>query len=223
MNADRRFWLYHLLVPAIAVAVWAAEIVPDTAVIWGFVVTYNAGWAWLCWRRPQPRLFRQWLFLAVLGALQIFPDWFLVEGLDVLRFADHSPSAGPVPLYLAGFWAFPLVVTTYVGHRARTRFGALPARFTVALLALLVFGLGEFILTKIPIWTPHNVQTIGGVALYILPAEIFLAATVFEILEFQRPRHRTSHLLPAGLVMIGYLGAAGLSYLLVENVFQISV
>jgi len=54
MKADRSFWLFHLSVSGAAVGIWATGLVQTTALLWGFVIVYNLGWAGLGWRRPSP-------------------------------------------------------------------------------------------------------------------------------------------------------------------------
>lgn len=218
VSSTTRFWTVHGAAALLGAALLVWPAVPTDTAVWTFVLLYNLAWGLWTYRADDRRAFRIWRFILPLSLLQLFPDWFLVESLGTLSFAPHRPTAGPVPLYMALMWSYPLVVVTHAGMAARRRLGTLSGRLAAAATALVLFGSAELLLTRIPIWQAHDVVTYHGAALYILAAEAFLGLTTFEAFRRTRRSGPGERLVAAALVMVGYLGAAGLSHLVFEQI-----
>jgi hypothetical protein len=185
-------------------------------ILWAWVIAYNL-WLPLFFGRVRPdsTLFDLWRFLLPLSLLQIAPDWFLCTVLQTLEFPARAGPA-PVPGYMGGLWTMPLLLACWVGLQAGRRYGARGGYLACAAAGLLVFGAGEWALTKIPVWRALDVQTTAGVAWYILPAELLLSVAAlgaYKKTSGQTPGRR----LTAGFaVMLFYIGAAGFSYMAIE-------
>lgn len=185
--------------------------------LWGWVIAYNL-WLPLFFGRlrPDSTVVDLWRWLLPLSLLQIAPDWFLCTVLQTLEFPARAGPA-PVPGYMGGLWTLPLLLTSWVGLQTSRRHGPFSGYLACAAAALLVFGAGEWALTKVPVWRALDVQTTSGVAWYILPAELLLSVATlsgFKHTSGETPARR----LPAALaVMLFYIGSAGFSYMAIEH------
>jgi hypothetical protein len=158
-----------------------------------------------------------WVFCIMLSVLQIFPDWFLSAGLNVLTFIDQSaPMVGDVPLYMAGLWAIPLFIIIYAGHRVSEQRGRLGGYVAAGSLSLLIFGMAEATMWMLSSWDTLAQVVIGHVALYILLPEVILGMTALLAYDTVRNRGLIYKLVAAYLVMTLYMGNASLFYLVVE-------
>ncbi len=181
------------------------------------VVFYNVLIPMIAKLRNHEEWLEIWIFVAMLSVLQIFPDWFLAEGLGVLNFIDKSPPmVGAVPLYMGGLWAIPLFVIVYTGSRARETRGETAGYFVVAILSLAVFGLAEATMWMLGSWETLAQVVVANVALYILVPEVILGLTALSACEESKSSGLPTKLLAALRVMVIYIGNASLFYLIVE-------
>lgn len=169
--------------------------------------------------RGHRRWRRWWAFGAVLSVLMVLPDAVLVEGLETLTFPTPGvPTLGPVPIHMAGLWAVPTVLIVAAAEAVGHRRGDTAAATAAVLVAAVVFVVAEVTFTLLPVWEPVGVTTWGGLAPYILPAELVLGWMVFAGARWTR-RDRFRSVVPvAAAIALAYTGAATISWLLVERV-----
>jgi hypothetical protein len=161
---------------------------------------------------------RLWWFAAVTSVFQVLPDAFLVEGLEVLVFPeDGFPDLGPVSAHMAAMWTVPFVMIVAVADAVGRRLGE-RASWTAALLtATVVFVSAEALLPRLGVWEPVDVATIGTLALYIVPAEIFLGVAVLAGARWTRDGSPLRAVPVAAVIALAYTGAAAVSWLVVER------
>ena len=182
------------------------------------VVVYHLGSVGLASSMGHTGWLRWWGFGAVLSLLMVLPDAVLVEGLGVLRFPpDGVPDLGPVTLHMAGLWTIPVVLIVATAEAVAHRRGDAAAAVTAVLAAAVVFGVAEATLTRLPVWEPVGVTTFGGVAAYILPAELLLGLLVFAAARWTRTGSVAVLVPVAVLVALAYTGAACVSWLVIER------
>jgi hypothetical protein len=161
---------------------------------------------------------RLWWFAAVVSAFQVLPDAFLVEGLEVLAFPDDGfPDLGPVSAHMAALWTVPFVMVVAVADAVGRRLGERASWTAAMLTATVVFVTAEAVLPRIGVWVPLDVATIGTLALYIVPAEIFLGVAVLAGARWTRDGNPLRALPVAVVIALAYTGAAALSWLVVER------
>lgn len=182
------------------------------------VVVYHLGSVGLARSHGHTRWLRWWGFGAVLSVLMVLPDAVLATGLGTLRFPpDGVPDLGPVTAYMAGLWTIPTVLIVAIAEAVGHRRGDAAAAVTAVLAAAVVFGGAEATLTLLPAWEPVGVTTVGGVAPYILPAELLLGWMVLAATRWTRRGRIVAFVPVAALVTLAYTGAACVSWLLVER------
>ena len=169
--------------------------------------------------RKDSNLINLWLFALILSLLQVFPDWFLSEQLNVLVFPeDGCFKIGTVSGYMAGLWAIPIFIIVFIGERVYIRHSNKSAYAAVALTSLILFAGSEQILWMLPSWHAQNVSMIGHIAIYIIMPEIFLGlAAYFAYQHISKMSHL--YKVPAAFsVMLFYLGSAAFFYFLIEQI-----
>jgi len=162
-----------------------------------------------------------WWFATCTSVMMILPDWFLVDGLRTLRFAaDGFPDVGPVSGYMALMWAPAFVMLVQAATAAAGSRDQTLGDVSAIVGALVVFGLAEYSLTRIPLWLPLGVRTWNGIATYVLLAEAVLGLVVWRAwcrIDGAGPVVAV----PAGAtVMLTYLGLLGVSWVVVERVLS---
>jgi hypothetical protein len=212
---------FHVAFLAVAVVAVAVPAGPTTG--WRIALLvggYHAATVALAWQRGHRRWLRLWWFAAVLSVFQVLPDAVLADGLGTLRFpADGFPDLGPVTGHMAGLWAIPVVVIVAVADAVGRRRGERASWLAAVVAAAVVFGVAELTLTTLlPIWEPVGVTTVGGLALYILPAELFLGVAVLAGARWTRDGPLLRVVPVAAVVALAYTGAATASWFLVERV-----
>lgn len=215
-TTERDLLVLHSAFAVLAVVV----LLPSGPVGWrtaGLLLIYDVALVWLARTRRDRELMRLWVFAAVLSIWQVLPDAFLVEGLGTLVFPDDGfPDIGPVTGTMAALWTVPVVVVVASATAVERRHGTTAGNLAAAAAAAGVFLLGEVTLTARGVWEPRDVSRIGGVALYILPAEVLLGVVATRVFHATRFRHGLV-LLPAALfVAVLYTGAAALSWLVLR-------
>ena len=152
----------------------------------------------------------RWAFLLPVSMGQVLPDWTLVRISETLVFPDHGIAriGGDVPVYFMGLWImllFPITLFADATNRARY--------LVAARLALLLFGAAEWAAPMLQLWQPRNIDTVAGVALYTLPAEILLCLACLRL--YRRTRHDGVFArLWAAMMIVGfYCGALMISLL----------
>lgn len=206
---------FHLLFLVLGAVCYSLEPLTVGQATWIVVVAYNVSLPTYFFQTRDLQVVELWAFLLPLSLLQVIPDWYLVEIQQTLVFPT-ADGLFAIPVFMAGLWTFPLMLTTATGLYLYRHTGPL-AGYTAAVSAgMLVFGAGELVLTNIGVWRANQVLAVGGVAVYILPAELFLTAATmysYEQVEWQSPWHRLS---AAPIIMLTYLGAATASHLFVD-------
>jgi hypothetical protein len=202
--------LVALLVPAGPTIGWRIALL---------VGLYHAATVAVAWQRGHRRWLRLWWFAAILSVFMVLPDAVLVEGLGTLVFPDDGfPNLGPVTGHMAGLWAIPAVVIVATADAVGHRRGERASWVAAVLTAAAVFVFAESTLTSLlAVWEPVDVATIGDLALYILPAELFLGLAVLAGARWTRSGNLVRALPVAALVALAYTGAAAVSWLLVER------
>ncbi len=215
---------FHLVATVVAALLFGFEFgLTDREALGALIVAYNLGLPVFFYRRGDLEIVELWAFLLPLSLLQVVPDWYLVSVQKTLAFpATTGPfawltGAFPVPWFMAGLWTFPLVLTTAAGLHVRRRIGRFSGYLAALVVGLAVFAGGELYLTHLGIWEARRVATIRGLALYILPAELMLAAATLYAYAGPDWRSPVGRLAAVPVVMLVYLGSAATSYLLVEH------
>jgi hypothetical protein len=181
------------------------------------VVFYNLLIPLVARWREHPDWFEIWEFVVILSLLQIFPDWFLAEGLNALNFIDQSPPmVGSVPLYMGGLWAIPLFVVIYVSSKITQERGRLQGYSVAAILSLVIFGIAEATMWTLSSWETLAKVTVGHVGLYILVPEMILGMTALLAYDSVKGKGLLYTLVASYLVMTLYIGNASLFYLIIE-------
>lgn len=213
---DRQLVAAHLLAFSAGGALLWVPGVELRFIVWAFVITYNAALPLYFRALGEERVVSIWSFALPLSLFQVLPDWFLSEELGTLVFPS-APDSLAVPLFMAGLWVPPLVLTTYLGERVRGQASGGLGLLSAALGGLAIFATSELVLTSVRIWEPVDVYTVGGMALYILGPEALLCASTLYAYRETRRSPAIRRVAAAGLVSCLYLGAAGASYLVVER------
>lgn len=195
-----------------ALAVPLGPVGPRVAVA---VLAFHLGWVVL--GRRDRELADLWATLAPMSALFVLPDWFLSAGLGVLRFpADGFPDLGTVTGYMAGLWAVPFLASVTAGRWVAARRGFAHGALAASAVCLLLLVVGETVAWRVPVWEAVGVREVSHVALYLLPAEALLGASVFVAAHLARGRGVLVRL-GLGLVVAQlYAGGLVLGYLLLE-------
>jgi hypothetical protein len=205
-----------------ALATVALVVPPGPTTGWRvalLVGLYHAATVAVAWQRGHRRWLRLWWFGAVLSVFMVLPDAVLIEGLGTLVFpADGFPDLGPVTGHMAGLWTIPTVVIVAVADAVGHRRGELASWVAAVGTAAAVFVFAESVLTGVlGVWEPVDVTTVGQLALYILPAEMFLGAAVLAGARWTRTGPAWRAVPVAAVVALSYTGAAAVSWLLVER------
>lgn len=212
--------IIHCIFAVLCVLVLMAPLHPRIGIrMLAMVIIYNLIMPLWGLIRRDSNLINLWLFSLILSLLQVFPDWFLSQGLQVLVFPDDGCfKIGTVSGYMAGLWAIPIFIIVFIGERVYVRYSNRAAYITVALISLIIFAGSEQTLWALPSWYAQNVRMIGHIAVYIIIPEIFLGlAAYFAYQHVTRLSHW--YKFPAAFsVMQVYLGSAVFFYFLVEKI-----
>jgi hypothetical protein len=198
-----------LLAPAGPVLGWRVALL---------VGLYHAATVAFAWQRGHRRWLRLWWFGTVLSVFMLLPDAVLVEGLGTLVFPDDGfPDLGPVTGSMAGMWTIATVVVVASADAVGRRAGERMSWLTAVGVAAIVFAGAEAVLTQLPVWEAVGVTTVGGVALYILPAELFLGVAMLAGARWTRTGPLLRVIPVAAVIALAYTGAAAVSWLLIER------
>lgn len=194
---------------------WIPPATLGCALLW-LTIAYHIGllgWALL---RAQTEWLTLWLFLLPLSVAQLLPDWALVAITKTLVFPDHGIArlGGAVPLYLAGMWTMLLFPIVLVAQSTRHPF------LIAALLGFVLFAIAEWAARPLQLWYAQNVAMVGGVALYVLVAEVLLVLATLRAYRQHRRDGIAARFFAALGVSVFYAGALFLSLLLIDPVFS---
>lgn len=130
-----------------------------------------------------------WAVLAPLSVLMVAPDWFLSDVLGTLVFPDTGAAfLGSVPVFMAGMWTMALLPLVLIGAASERALGPRLAGAVVAVAGLLLFWAAELLAPVVPLWAPVDVTLVGGVARYVLPAEVVLSVCAWLLVRGARRR-----------------------------------
>lgn len=221
-NQVRDFIALHAAFAVLALVGLLAPLPwPKGWTIFALLVIYNCGLVGYGLYRDYKRWLDIWLFVFPLSLMQIFPDWFLSSYPGSLVFPDLGfPFVGTVPIYMGFMWSIPMMVLVYYGWRMRKTASTLRLMLMLALLSGLIFGAAEATLWMVPIWYASesvNLQ-FGGVALYVILAELLLGPVAYYAYRETRKRSFWLKVWAAFIVMLIYTGALVFWFLLIEHV-----
>ena len=214
--AVRDALLFHAAFAGLAAGALA---LPAPALGWrllALVVLYSVALPLVGRVRGHAAWVRMWAFCALVSLFQVLPDAFLATVLGSLDFPPTGgPRLGPVPLAMAGMWTIPLWVALFAA-RSLTR----DLRVRIAWAALVggvLFVGAEATLWAVPIWRATGVATAGPVALYVIGPEVLLGGVACFAELWTRAWRAPVRVAAAAGVMLVYLGALCVSYLLIEG------
>jgi hypothetical protein len=200
---------FHAVVAVVAVVVLALPSPSLGVRVTVIVLAYHLGMLLVgrtSWGRGWGRA---WLVLAPLSALMVAPDWFLSAELGTLTFPDTgAPFIGTVPLFMAGMWVMALFPLVLLAGWLEGRFGRRAGLAGVAVAGALLFWAAERLAPVVPLWEPGDVETVGGIAAYVLPAEVMLSAAVWLLVRGSLWRTRT--VIAVGVVALPVLYSGAL-------------
>ena len=151
-----------------------------------------------------------WAFLVPLSVCQILPDWVLADLVGTLAFPDTGgPRAGDaIPLAMGGMWVAPLLLTVALARDSAWR---------AAGIALVLFAGAELAAPVVELWEPTEAaRQVGGVALYVLPAEAVLGAATLLAARWTADQGPGPRVAAALAVSTLYLGALVLCHFLID-------
>ena len=204
---------FHVVVAVVAVVVlalpWPALGVRITVIVLAYHLgmllvgrtVWGQGWG------------RAWLVLAPLSVLMVAPDWFLSAELGTLSFPDTgAPFIGTVPVFMAGMWVMALFPLVLVAGRLEGRFGARAGLAGSAIAGGLLFWAAERLAPLVPLWEPTQTETVGGIAAYVLPAEVMLSAAGWLLVRDSLWRSRPVTAVGVLALPVAYTGALVLGW-----------
>ena len=180
---------------------------------WGVlvcVVAYVTALVAVCRATGRTDLLELAVFVALVSAFQVLPDWVLADVVGTLRFPD---TGGPrlddvIPLAMAAMWVAPLFAAVALS-------GGRPGR--AALLSGVIFLGAELLAPALGLWEPvGDTHRLLGVAVYVVPAEAALGWATAT--AFSQVRHRSVPVRVAAALAVStfYLGALVLTHFLVD-------
>lgn len=212
-RGNRDLFAFYTAFATLAVISLALPLgIPTGWRAFGLVLIHAVGLPLLAMARRHDDLVSILRFTWPLSIFMLLPDWFLSAILGTLVFPDDgAPRLDTMPLAMAFMWAIPLTVSTWVGHRWNS---AWIAGFT----GLAIFLSSEAFAPALGLWKPTDAATlVGGVAVYVLPAEWLLAFITYQVWQRGREDALARRAFDGFLVALTYLGALGVGYLVVER------
>jgi hypothetical protein len=210
----RALLVFHALFAGLCVALVA--LMPAAqfgATVLGLAIAYNLLLPAYALLRGHKDWLARWWFLLPVSLLQVLPDWVLVEVTQTLYFPDHGIAriGGAVPLYFMGLWMMLLFPVTQLADAAGTW------RYPLVLaLGGLAFAAAEFAAAPLQLWVPRGVDTVAGMAVYPIPAEMLLCLLALWLYRLTRHSPWTTRLLAGLSLPITYTGALMLALLFME-------
>lgn len=220
-KSTRDFIIVHLIFTSLCFAVLILPIPLAIGIkLFILVVSYNL-------MIPLVGLFRKyndwvklWIFVFLISLFQIFPDWFLSAQLNILVFPeDGFFKIGTVSGYMAGLWAIPLFLLSFIGLKVKETYSPLKSLIVVGLLSFGIFVFAEQSMWMLQSWYPQNVTLfLDHLAIYIIIPEVLLGLSTFHYFEKIKTRNYLIMLITAFGVMLLYLGSASFFYFLFERI-----
>ena len=223
-KSTRDFIIVHLIFTGLCFAVLILPIPLAIGIkLFILVVSYNL-------MIPLVGLFRKyndwvklWIFVFLISLFQIFPDWFLSAQLGVLVFPeDGFFKIGTVSGYMAGLWAIPLFLLSFIGLKVKEIYSPLKSLIVVGLLSFGIFVFAEQTMWMLQSWYPQNVTLfLDHLAIYIIIPEVILGLSTFYYFEKTKSQHYLILIISAFGIMLLYLGSASFFYFLFEKIIFI--
>ena len=205
--------VFHAAVALVAVVVLALPWPSLGVRVALIVLAYHAGMLLVGRTAWGQGWGRAWLVLAPLSVLMVAPDWFLSAELGTLAFPDTgAPFIGTVPVFMAGMWGMALFPLVLVAGWVEGRFGAPAGPAGAALAGAALFWAAERLAPLVPLWEPVGVETAGGIAAYVLPAEVMLSAAAWMLVRNSLWRSRPVTAIGVVALPIAYTGALVLGW-----------
>lgn len=205
--------LFHAAIGVLAAMVLALPAPALGLRVVGIVLAYHIGMLLVGLRPAAAGWTQAWLVLAPLSVLMVLPDWFLSDVLGSLSFASSgAPVIGSVSLFMAGMWVMALFPLVLVAAGIEKAWGARAGVVAAAVAGLALFWAAELLAPVVPLWDPVDVRLVGGVAAYVLPAEIVLSVGTWLVVRgacWRSPLAVGAGVLALPLV---YTGALALGY-----------
>jgi hypothetical protein len=221
-TVERDFIIVHLtfaLAASITVIPRSFMGIPMGLRLTGLVLLYNLLIPLTALWRKHPEWFSIWVFVLPISILQIFPDWFLASQLQVLSFPKTGAiMIGPVPIFMAGLWAIPLVIIIFTTQQIGIRNGLTGAIVAAGGLSAVLFLGSEATLWSLPVWQAQSVHTVQHIALYLVIPEILLGIEAYLAYQYTRSLNVGARLFFGANVMILYFGGVCLFYLVFEQI-----
>lgn len=182
------------------------------------VLIYNISLPLLAIRFRQSDWLNIWSFLLPLSIFQVFPDWFLSAQLKTLVFPpDGLFKIGTVSAYMALLWVIPLFIVVFTAEKIKLHIHPLAAYPAAGILGVLIFGTSEATLWRLGSWYAQNVDMLGHIALYVIPAEFILSVLTYAGYKGTQKSPLPIKILTAFCVMLAYSGALNFFYFFFET------
>lgn len=210
-SAPRDALLFHLAFGLVCTGVvWLTPAARFGLAVLGLTFAYHLLLVGFALLRGHADWLSRWAFLLPVSLLQVFPDWVLVAITETLHFPDHGIAriGGAVPVYFMGLWMMILFPVTLLADATGG------VRYLVAaVLGAVAFTLAEWMAAPLGLWVPRNIDTVGGMAIYPVPAEILLCLVCLWLYRTTQGQPWLSRWLAAATIPVTYTGALMLSLL----------
>lgn len=220
-KSTRDFIIVHLIFTGLCCAVLIIPIPIAIGIkLFILVVSYNLLIPLVGLYRKYNEWVKLWVFVFSISLFQILPDWFLSAQLNVLVFPEDGLfKIGTVSGYMAGLWAIPLFLLSYIGLKLKENYSLSKSLIVVGLLSFSIFVFAEQTMWMLQSWYPQNVTLIfEHLAIYIILPEVILGLSTFYYFEKIKTQHILISIVVAFCIMLLYLGCAAFFYSLFEKI-----
>ncbi|NVM45317.1 MAG: hypothetical protein HWN79_10400 [Candidatus Lokiarchaeota archaeon] len=223
-KTTRDFIIIHLIFTVLCVVVLMIPISIAIGIkLFILVLSYNLLILIIGLIRKYREWVKLWIFVFLISLFQIFPDWFLSAQLNILVFPeDGFFKIGTVSGYMAGLWAIPLFLLSFIGLKVKEMYSPFKSLIVVGLLSFSIFVFAEQTMWMLQSWYPQNVTLfLDHLAIYIIIPEVILGLSTFYYFEKTKSQHYLILIITAFAIMLLYLGSASFFYFLFEKIIFI--
>ena len=221
IKMTRDFIIVHLIFTGLCCAVLIIPIPIAIGIkLFILVASYNLLIPLVGLWRKYNEWVKLWVFVFLISLFQIWPDWFLSAQLNVLVFPEDGLfKIGTVSGYMAGLWAIPLFLLSFIGLKLKENYSCSKSLIVVGLLSFGIFAFAEQTMWMLQSWYPQNVELfLDHLAIYIIIPEVILGLSTFYYFEKIKNLHYLIYFLAAFGIMLLYLGSAVFFYSLFEKI-----